>query len=49
MKVTDQQVQAAVKEAVRQGLLPKAAPLDDYERNYERVRRVLEAALSADD
>lgn len=45
MEVTNEMVHAAVKQAVKDKILPKAAPEDIYMHHYESVQRMLEAAL----
>jgi hypothetical protein len=45
MKVTNEMVAAAVKQAVKEKLLPTHATMDTYTRRYMSVKRVLEAAL----
>lgn len=46
--VTEEMLQAAVSEAVRQGLLPKSAFADSIAEYYEKVKAVLQAAMNAD-
>ena len=49
MEITRQMLEAAMREAVAQGLLKKIAPLDTYEHSWSAMRKVLEAALRACD
>lgn len=42
--VTDEMVIAGVREAVKQKLLPVAAPMDIYTQHYESIRSILVAA-----
>jgi len=44
--VTDEMLIAAVMEAVKQKLLPVAAPMDVYTQHYESIKAILEAAES---
>lgn len=45
---TDEMLQAAVAEAVKQGLLPRFAHGEtEYLRNYERIKAVVAAAMQA--
>jgi hypothetical protein len=48
MKVTNDMLYRAVKEAVKQGLLPKYAHEERYLKNYEGMKKVLETALGED-
>lgn len=44
--VTDEMVALAVKQAVKDKILPKYAGMDDYLHHYESVKRMIEAAMS---
>lgn len=46
MEVTDEMVYAAVKQAVKDDILPKYGTEEAYMHYYESVRRMLEAALN---
>jgi len=45
MKVTNDMLYKAVKQAVREGLLPTSSDMDTYLEHYASVRKVLESAL----
>ena len=45
--VTDEMQVAAVRKAVEFGLLPKYASDDDYLRNYNMIREIIQAAIDA--
>ena len=45
MKVTDKMVNAAVKQAVKDKILPTHADMDTYTHHYESVKRMIEKAL----
>jgi hypothetical protein len=47
MKVTNEMVAAAVKQAVKERLLPAHATMDTYTQHYMSVKRVLESALAS--
>lgn len=43
--VTNEMVYAAMKEAVQRGLLPEGGNVDDYIKNFEALKAILQAAL----
>lgn len=45
MKISDEILEKAIKEAVKQGVLPKYADIDTYIKNRDSMRAVLEASL----
>lgn len=45
MKVTNKMVHVAVKQAVKDKILPTHADMDTYTHHYESVKRMLEKAL----
>jgi len=45
-EVTDEMVHAAVKQAVKDKILPTHADMDTYIHHYESVKRMIEAALN---
>lgn len=47
MQITDEMVQAAVKKAVEQGLIPKHCDTETYLKNYNAIKAVLQSALDA--
>jgi hypothetical protein len=44
---TDEMLAAAVRKAVELGLLPRGGFVDVNERNWQKVKQVVEAALAA--
>jgi hypothetical protein len=46
-RVTDAMLQAAVSQAVREKLVPAAGFAGNVAENWERIRRVVQAALDA--
>lgn len=47
MEITDEMLQAAMKEAVKQGLVPKyAAGEDEYLKHWQAVEAVVRAAAA---
>ncbi len=46
MQVTDEMLIAAVKQAVKDNILPVSGTEEQYLHNWASMRRVLEAALS---
>lgn len=49
MKVTIEMVNAAVKQAVKDEILPTNADMETYIHHYESVKRMLEKAIEAAD
>jgi len=49
VKLTNAMLFAAVKQAVKEGILPKYAPMKIHEEHYEAMERIIEAALSKED
>jgi hypothetical protein len=47
MKVTNKMVHAAVKQAVKDKILPTHADMDTYTHHYESVKRMIEKALNS--
>jgi hypothetical protein len=47
MKITNEMIVAAVKQGVKDGLLPKYADMDTYLQHYKSVERMLEQAIEA--
>ena len=45
MEVTNEMVRAAVKQAVKDKILPTHADMDTYTHHYESVERMIEKAL----
>jgi hypothetical protein len=45
VEVTNDMLCAGVKQAVKEGLLPKVAGTDDYIKYYENIKKIIEAAL----
>ena len=48
MKVTNEMIHKAVKQAVKDNVLPTHACMDTYTNHYECVRRMLQAALDSE-
>ena len=48
MEVTTGMVHAAIKQAVKDGILPKYAPMEVYEKHWESMKRIIESALDAE-
>lgn len=48
MEVTNKMVHEAVKQAVKDKILPTHADMDTYAHNYESVKRMIEAALAVE-
>ena len=46
MKVTDEMLAVAVKQAVKEGLLPKHGPTDKYMQYWGSIRKILEVAIA---
>ena len=46
MKVTQEMVAAAVKQAVKDKILPRCADMDTYLHHYESIERILDAGLN---
>ena len=46
MKVTDEMLTAAVRQAVKDGILPEYASEEQYTYNYACVKRMLQTALN---
>lgn len=49
MEVTNKMIHAAVKQAVKDKILPTHAPEDVYIHHYESVERMIKAAILAKD
>ena len=49
MKVTNKMVHAAVKQAVKDKILPTHADMDTYIHHYESIKRMLEKAIEVAD
>ena len=47
MEVTNEMIHAAVKQAVKDKILPTHADMDTYTHNYESIYRILKKALEA--
>ena len=45
MEVTNKMIHAAVKQAVKDKILPTHADMDTYTHHYESVKRMIEKAL----
>lgn len=45
--VTNEMLFAAVRQAVKEKLLPKHAPMEIYEQHYASMERIIEAAINA--
>jgi hypothetical protein len=45
MEVTTEMVQAAIKQAVKDKIIPSHAVAEDYVRYWESMRRIIEAAI----
>lgn len=46
MEVTTDMVHAAIKQAVRDGILPRYAPMETYEHHWESMERIIKAAIA---
>jgi len=46
MRATDEMLEAAMKSAVKNGMLPEVVDEDTYLKNWQRMKAVLDAALS---
>ena len=49
MEVTNKMLYAAVRKAVKVGILPAQANMDTHALNHESLKRVIEAAINASD
>lgn len=49
MEVSTKMIQAAVRQAVKDKLLPTHAPIDIYIEHCEAVKRMIESALEQQD
>ncbi len=45
MEVTNAMVQAGIKQAVKDKLLPTHAPMDTYTHHWESMERIIKAAI----
>lgn len=46
MEVTDAMVHAAIKQAVKDKILPTHSPMDTYTHHWESMERIIKAAIS---